>query len=344
MMHEVQASTSADPVGASRRYRAFGIVLEGPRRFLDRHCDSAPVGSDPTLAVDVCHESPHIDMREWQLAVDTADRSGPYQRFSRRFDCPARNEVLFELRGGLAIHCRPGAARMTVHVPVNMNTDSVGAFITGTAMTFHFRAMGRLCLHAAALVKDDYCVLLCGPSGAGKSSFAAALHAAGWAVVAEDLSVMEFEREQCAVRPGYGRVRLWSKSVVGLGVRRQANAIVEGADKYYLQTAAASGERYPVTHLLFLGDRASTPQGSLELGVESSPGAALVRLYQNTLAPYANTADDARKVLSQCARMLKLVQTRTLQLCDGFESLQAAAGALTGKLHTDSCRSEGQLR
>lgn len=86
---------------------------------------------------------------------------------------------------------------------------------------------GALALHAAAATKDGRSLLLLGESGAGKSTTSAALGAAGWDVLSDDMSILwDFDAPQVA--PASVGVCVWPDTNAALGLSTERSVPMAG--------------------------------------------------------------------------------------------------------------------
>lgn len=315
-------------------YSAFGLVFAGPRRYLDGHCPEAGPQAQPQLWVEVVHDAPPADPSEWRSVIghndNAAENTGRHLvRMLEHIDGSARR---FDLILGLCVEAAPLQRRLRVITPATMHPDTIGAFITGSAMVCYFKAQQRLCLHAAVVARDGRALLICGPSGAGKSSLAAAMQRQGWSVVAEDLAVVEAENGSFRVRPGYGRLRLWSDSVLGLSLGDECLQIASGADKHYLTLQAYEGLSPPLSAIIFLRERAKGAQAPLDLQPIGSPANAMALLFGNSLAPYMNLPGEVRLLLRLCQEMVVALPRYSARFADDWNTIDEATELLAAAL------------
>ena len=85
-------------------------------------------------------------------------------------------------------------------------------YLLGPVLGFAQRLMGRLCLHASAVVIDDVAVALCGPGSAGKSTTAGAFAAAGFGVLADDMTALREAGGDLLALPAADHLRVWAQS------------------------------------------------------------------------------------------------------------------------------------
>jgi len=94
--------------------------------------------------------------------------------------------------------------------------------ILGPAFALLLHQRGRFVLHASAVESAGGAVAFTGGSGWGKSTLAAALHARGCALVADDLTAIAVSPECSTVFPGFPQLKLWPEAVASLGEAPEA--------------------------------------------------------------------------------------------------------------------------
>ena len=111
------------------------------------------------------------------------------------------------MRGGneIAIDPMPGADDRALRMA-----------IVGPLFGVILAQRGRFVLHASAVSMNGRAVAFTGPSGRGKSTLVAALARAGYPLVADDLTVIDFNGQTPLVKPGFPRVKLWPDSAAAL--------------------------------------------------------------------------------------------------------------------------------
>lgn len=87
-------------------------------------------------------------------------------------------------------------------------------FVLGACFGAVLHQRGLLVLHASAVAVHDQVVAFVGHKGQGKSTMAAALHARGHPVIADDVMPVQLEHEgNPQVIPGISQLRLWPDAV-----------------------------------------------------------------------------------------------------------------------------------
>ena len=89
--------------------------------------------------------------------------------------------------------------------------------ILGPAFALLLHQRGRFVLHASAIESAGGAVVFAGGSGWGKSTLAAALHARGCGLLADDVTAIALDTECPTVLPGFPQLKLWPEAVISLG-------------------------------------------------------------------------------------------------------------------------------
>jgi hypothetical protein len=72
--------------------------------------------------------------------------------------------------------------------------------IVGLALTAGWRSAGWIPLHAAAVIREGICPVLCAGSGGGKSTLTAALVRSGWRALGDDKLLLRHDGATCELR------------------------------------------------------------------------------------------------------------------------------------------------
>lgn len=185
-----------------------------------------------------------------------------------------RSEVPFELTGALQagptwqvadgrILVRvPGVARFLVtegrdlafEADPGSSDDNLRIFLLGCGLGALLHQRGSLALHASAIAVNGRAVLFCGPSGAGKSSLAAALGAAGYRMIADDVSLINVNASgPPTVAPDGRRLKLWADAIDALAMEATHDAVRPGIRKYWVEPPnRACSEAPPLAAIYFL--------------------------------------------------------------------------------------------
>lgn len=113
----------------------------------------------------------------------------------------------FRVRGGTEIVLDPTP---------NADDRAVRMAIVGPLLGVILAQRGHFVLHASAVSIDSRAVAFTGPSGRGKSTLVAALARAGYPLITDDMTVIDFSGETPIIKPGFPRVKLWPDSAEAL--------------------------------------------------------------------------------------------------------------------------------
>ena len=201
---------------ALRDYRAYGLWVRSPIVLPFTPLPAPPAGGpDVTIRIGAVPEAlpaPADRHPTWEAAPGAFLRRAPG---GIRFLVTGGRDILVEPRGG---------------------GHEVGLFLTGSVFGALLQQRGKATFHAATVETGAGAVLFMGSSGSGKSSLLAALVERGYAMLADDVTVVE---------PGVGgrptalsafpRMKLWADALDGLGWRDRARGKVrEGMEEKYL--------------------------------------------------------------------------------------------------------------
>ena len=151
------------------------------------------------------------------------------------FQTRGRSEYLLNLPGTGRILVRNGN-EVTVDPDPDADARTTGAILTGTVQAVLWHQRGLLPLHASAVVVGGRAVALCGPAASGKSTLTAMLSSQGFAVIADDLCLVDTEKGGTVwVLPGHARLRLWRDALDRLGVPPSGLArALSGREAFFL--------------------------------------------------------------------------------------------------------------
>jgi hypothetical protein len=137
---------------------------------------------------------------------------------------------------------------------------------------------GLFALHASVLRIGRVQAAFVGTSGAGKSTTAVALHAAGHALICDDVAALDWQRSPVRVRPAFPRIRAHADTLTQLGERPELlERVHPGLDKWLLPARSFDGSQ---GHAL---DRIYVLEAGAELRVDLlDRGPALLQLLRHT--------------------------------------------------------------
>ena len=104
-------------------------------------------------------------------------------------------------------------SRIVVQPEEGASSRNVRLFLLGSAFGLLLHQRGLLPLHANAVEIDGRAVAFAGGPGAGKSTLAAWFSDRGFALIADDVAVIDFEGKTPIIQPGLPRLRLWERAI-----------------------------------------------------------------------------------------------------------------------------------
>mgnify|MGYP002388545394 CR=1 FL=1 len=134
--------------------------------------------------------------------------------------------VAFSVDGGTFLFERYGVARFAAvsgrSVQIDAYPDAsweeILTYLLGSVFAALLHQRGVLALHAGAGEVEGGAVLFAGQSGAGKSTLAAAFAAAGFGILADDVTAIHSQDEGLVAYPALRRLKLWESATRALGM------------------------------------------------------------------------------------------------------------------------------
>ena len=152
--------------------------------------------------------------------------------------------------------CVTDGRQVVVDAGPDLLQSDLRLYLLGTVMGLICHQRGLLPLHAATILVDGQAVAFAGPSGVGKSTLSAHCQALGYAVFADDLSVLDLPAAGAPiVQPGVARAKLWVDSLEILGLQADGLApLAPGVEKFALPLAGLTGQGGAPLRRLFVID------------------------------------------------------------------------------------------
>jgi len=240
--------------------------------------------------------------------------------------CSTASEVQFSYAdvGGFLVR---GGNEIIIDPFAGLDESVLRLFLLGPALGVLLHQRGHLVLHASAVASDGDAVAFLGGSGWGKSTTAAALQARGYALVADDVTPVQFVDEGVIVHPGFPRLKLWPDSVVALGEEpERLPRLRPEIDKRDRPTEPVQAVALPLRRIYVLAD------GEAEVVERLSPRDGLIELVRhsyaiNLLQPTGTAAAN----FDHCARLVEIVAIHRLRRRRSF----AALASLTALIEAD---------
>lgn len=138
-------------------------------------------------------------------------------------------------------------------------------YIEGMMLAAALHQRGYFVMHSSVVKIAGQAVALIGPAGAGKSSTAAALHARGHAVVADDNAAIDQRAASPCVVPGFPTLKLYPDVAVFLGFERDSLKELHHSQIKQAQSVSSgfSPDRVPLAAIYVLDQTANADVSNL---------------------------------------------------------------------------------
>jgi len=230
--------------------------------------------------------------------------------------------------GAVVLHWQPvgtflvRAGREIVVDPVpGVEQAVLRLFLLTAALGVLLQQRGCLVLHASAVAIGTGAVALLGGSGWGKSSLAAALHARGHPILADDVTAVRLDVGRPTVLPGFPQLKLWPDTAAALGEAVDRLPRLRAGFEKRARRVAQGFALAPLAlqHLYVL---APGPAPAIE---PLAPHEAFVELLRHSYAARALGDTDVPEHFGQCSRLASQGRLSRLRHPRSLEALPALA-------------------
>lgn len=238
--------------------------------------------------------------------------------------------------GGYALRTRPGEVsfgcdgagrfligrgnEIVIDPAEGADDDVLRMMVLGPALAILLHQRGLLVLHGSAVAIHGTVVAFLGSEGAGKSTTAAALHARGHDVVADDVVAIQMHAGRPHVLAAYPQLNIWPDTATSLGhdpsVLPRLRANIE---KRALRRTRFSVHPLPLARIYVLASGSSSDIESLQ------PQDALVELLRHSHGARRLQKADPTRHFQQCSRLVAAVAVRRLIVRPDLSELCALA-------------------
>jgi len=196
-------------------------------------------------------------------------------------------------------------------------------YVAGTAMAIVLFQRGRLALHASAVAVGGKVVAFLGEPGAGKSSLAAALHARGHDLVADDVTAVDLTGGRPLVFPAFPQLKLMPAAAAAVGCdEARLSVLYSGEEKRaYRLSEGFSQDPLPCRQLYLLTEGSET---AFEL---VRPQEAVLEFVRHSYPTRMLQPGGASHFL-QCARLARAVPVYRLRRARSLPLLRDLAIAV----------------
>jgi hypothetical protein len=294
------AAAAAGP--DTHTYSAYGLAIESQLALPE--LVAAPSGGDV-----------HVAIGPVQAPPDPGDGRPLWWTVSPR-------EATIVYRGVASVTVRDGSRIVVDPVP-GADERVLRRFVLGPGLATVLRQRGVPTLHASAVDLGRLAVAFLGHAGSGKSTIAAALHARGHPLVADDVVVLSETKDGYAALPAVPRVKLWPESAATLGIPSDTmTRLAPDLEKRAWQTEAFASEPVPLGAIYVLAEGPDVAIG------EMPPADAVVELVRHTPGAESLHAFAGPEGLRQSADVVRSVRIRQLRRPWRLDALAAVADAV----------------
>jgi hypothetical protein len=146
--------------------------------------------------------------------VDDAPSGISEKGWGRFSPAPQEDHLFWQGVGAFLVR---GGREVVIDPSPGLDEKTLRLFVLGPVLAVLLRQRGHLLLHASAVAMAEEAVLFLGSAGQGKSTMAAALHARGYGLVADDVAVLGTEEGWPTMFPGFPQLKLWPEALASLG-------------------------------------------------------------------------------------------------------------------------------
>jgi hypothetical protein len=191
-------------------YFAYGLGIQSTLPLPE--FVAAEAGCDVIIRLEPNGDDPAaIHRKRWPVKMTAAEAVLPVQDIG-----------VFLVRGGREIIVRPCPG---------VDERLLQLYLAGTVMAALLYQRDLLVLHASAVALNDCAIAFLGASGWGKSSMAAALHARGCALIADDVTAVRLGTRSASVFPAFPQLKLSPEVAAVLGFDGQTLLVLHPLEK-----------------------------------------------------------------------------------------------------------------
>jgi hypothetical protein len=188
-----------------------------------------------------------VDAVEWSF-VARDEASDQSYRVGRR-----GNAIVAEWGGSVWLEATPQGDRISLATAFGVDPFLLRKLENGPISALLRRLRGDLTFHGGAASRDGLGLLVLGDSGMGKSTTVAALVRAGYALVADDMTWVDFDGTQPMLVPSESHVFLEAEPMRALGLSPMSDHVFWDATTKCGAVARAGETKVPLAAIAVLG-------------------------------------------------------------------------------------------
>ena len=152
--------------------------------------------------------------------------------------------------GYFSVETKDSVSYMTCRKYKDVHISIIRSFLLGNALAIMLTQRSKIVLHGSTLVLGDKTIMICGDSGAGKSTLSMALQERGAKMMADDISVIDIDKEDgcCYAYSGFPEQKLCRDAAIRQGYDLDTLRYVnEDRDKFSIDSNSifVEGRRKP---------------------------------------------------------------------------------------------------
>jgi hypothetical protein len=216
-------------------------------------------------------------------------------------------------------HVRSGSEIIITPEP-DVDEDLLRLYVEGMMMASLLHQRGFFVLHASVVQVGDSAIAFLGHVGAGKSSVAAALHARGCPVVADDNAAIDLSSPRLTVLPAFPAVKIYPKIASELGYPEDSLAVMHPSQPKRARSVDVAFPQCPVP----LKTIYTLARGADSGFVPLARAAYLLELIRNSVPTRWGHSGDGEH-LRQCTNLAGRIPAFRVRTFDTPEELPSLA-------------------
>ncbi|KAA0989419.1 phosphoenolpyruvate carboxykinase (ATP) [Dyadobacter aurulentus] len=273
----------------------------------------------PELNTGDQHASVDLHIKAGKIQLPKLSKTHIYRRDTRAAFGQSEDN-LFLFWDSIASFRAQSGSLLIVDAFTN-DTNLTSLFTVSEALGLILFQRGMFLLHSSSVLVGSEAWCFMGSPGAGKSSTAAAFIKAGCRLLSDDLTAIQIGGDNMVnVVPAYPQLKIWNKTVEGLGYKAEdLHPVSEGIDKYaYLPKATFEDQPVALGRLIFL-HKAKNRAALSRPGISEIPP-ELIKHFPLPVALLS--AEYLQRHFIQTIQCAKHAEVLKMRRPEGFENLE----------------------